>query len=88
MTSFCDRKASIFADELLLARDELLLLRLEPLHLLVEPLELLLHGRLALERCAREILAAGAERLARLRLELDDALLELSRSAAGGASSP
>ena len=47
------------------------------MHLLVEPLELLLDGRLPLERLSRQVLPAGRDRLARLRLELDDALLEL-----------
>ena len=49
--------------EALLVREELLLLGLEPGDLLVEPLELLLGDRLALERRAREVLAAGGERL-------------------------
>ena len=44
---------------------------------MVEPLKLLLDARLALERLPREILAPGRDRIARLRLELDDALLEL-----------
>ena len=65
--------------ELLLGGDELLLLRFEPGDLLVEPLELGLHGALALERRAREVLAALAERLPSLRLELHEALLELRR---------
>src|SRR5207247_351226 len=65
--------------ELLLAADELLLLRLEVVRLPVEVLQLLLDDRLALERLACEVLAAGAERFARLGLELDDALLELAR---------
>ncbi len=51
---------------------QLLLLGLQAGDLLVEPLELLLDERLPLERLAREILAAGAERLARLALELRD----------------
>ena len=51
--------------------------RLELGDLLVERLELGLRELLALERGARELLAAGGERLARLRVELDDLLLEL-----------
>src|SRR6266404_1372725 len=65
--------------ELLLCRDELLLLVGELLDLRVETLELLLHGRLLLERLAREVLAVGAYRLAGLRLELHDVLLERLR---------
>ena len=45
--------------------------------LLVEALELQLRGLLALERRPGEILAAGGHRVARLTLELLDALLEL-----------
>ena len=45
--------------------------------LLVEPLELGLGEVLALERDAREVLLARRERLAGLRVELDDLLLEL-----------
>src|SRR5439155_3992833 len=63
--------------ELLLVRSELLLLVLERLYLTVEILELRLHGRLALERLPCEVLAPAAQRLPRLGLELDDALLEL-----------
>ena len=51
--------------------------RLELLHLLVERLQLALRELLALERDAREILAILRERLAGLRVELDDLLLEL-----------
>ena len=58
---------------------ELLLLCLKARDLLIEPLELLLDERLPLERLAREILAAGAQRLARLALELCHVLLELLR---------
>src|ERR671937_645900 len=61
--------------ERLLARDELLLLGLELLGLLVETLELLLEAGLPLQRLTGEILAPGSNRLPRLRLELDDALL-------------
>src|SRR5581483_4840600 len=63
--------------ELLLRRDELLLLVGEALHLVVHALQLLLRDCLALERLPREILAVRCDRLARLRLELDDVLLEL-----------
>ena len=49
------------------------------MQLAVEILELRLRGRLALERGAGEVLAAGRERLAGLRVELDEALLELVR---------
>src|SRR5919197_1857171 len=59
------------------ARDELLLLLLELLGLLVETLQLLLETRLPLERLAREILPARPQSLSRLRVELDDALLQL-----------
>ena len=62
---------------MLLVRDELLLLVLQLRHLRVEILELLLEPRLSLERLTREVLAARAERLACLRVELDDVLLEL-----------
>ncbi len=77
MTSFCDRKASIFAPELLLGRCELLLLLVELLDLPVEILELLLRERLPLERGAREILPTGRDRVAGLRVQLDQALLQL-----------
>src|SRR5947209_1470953 len=63
--------------QLLLGADELLLLVGEPLHLPVHALQLLLGDRLALERLPREVLAVRSDRLARLRLELDDVLLEL-----------
>ena len=79
ITSFCERNCSIFADELLLARDELLLLVLQLLHLRVEILELLLDPGLPLERLPGEVLAAGGECLARLRVERDDVLLQLLR---------
>ena len=62
--------------ELLLRGDELLLLVGELLHLRVEALELLLRGGLALERLPGEILAVRGDRLAGLRLELDDVLLD------------
>ena len=65
--------------EALLVLDQLLLLRLEPGDLLVEALELLLDERLALERLAREVLPARAERLPCLAFELGDVLLELLR---------
>ena len=77
ITSFCERNASIFACSCFSDCDELLLLLLELRDLLVEILELALDERLALERLAREVLAAGGERFAGLRLELDEALLEL-----------
>ena len=64
MTSFWLRKASTLVGEALLVLDQLLLLGCEAGDLLVETLELLLRERLALERGAGEILAAGAERLA------------------------
>src|SRR5205085_11528723 len=54
-------------------------LALELGDLRVEALQLVLHGALALERGARELLVAGGQRLARLRVELDDLLLELLR---------
>ena len=79
MTSFCEREGLDLRRELLLARDQLLLLVGELLHLRVEALQLLLHRRLPLERLPREVLAVRGERLARLRLELDDVLLELLR---------
>ena len=70
-----------------LVLDELLLLRLELLRLAVEVLQLLLDADLALERGAGEIFPAGADRLAGLRVELDDALLELLGLEAAAASS-
>ena len=63
--------------QLLLGRRELLLLLVELLDLPVEILELLLRERLPLERGAREILATGRDRVAGLRVELDEALLQL-----------
>ena len=63
----------------MLAPHELFLLRLELLDLAVEPLELLLDGGLALQRLAGEVLASLRNRLARLRVELDDVLLERLR---------
>src|SRR5581483_11955669 len=60
----------------LLVRHELLLLVVEPLHLDVELLELLLDAGLPLECLPGEVLVPGRERLTRLLLELDDALLE------------
>ena len=44
---------------------------------MVEILQLRLGGGLALERGSREVFAAGGERLPCLRVELDEALLEL-----------
>jgi len=76
ITSFSERKASTRVESCLLARDELLLLRLELLDLPVETLELLLNRGLALERLPGEILAPLPERLACLRVEFDDVLLE------------
>ena len=63
--------------QLLLGVGELLLLGLELGDLLVERLQLGLGDVLALERDAREVLVAGRQRLAGLRVELDDGLLEL-----------
>ena len=63
--------------QLLLVLGQRLLLALELLHLRVERLELGLGDRLALERGAGQVLAALRERLAGLRVELDDLLLEL-----------
>ena len=77
MTSFLVRNWSILRAELLLLVDQRLLLGLELLHLRVEPLQLALRELLALQRHAREILAVLGERLTRLRVELDDLLLEL-----------
>ena len=77
MTSFLVRNCSIFCRAALLVRDELLLLALELLDLLIERLELGLGEVLALERRAREVLAALRERLPRLGVELHDLLLEL-----------
>ena len=62
--------------QLLLVVGQLLLLVLEFGDLRVEPLQLGLRDVLALERRAREILVAGAQRLAGLRVELDDLLLQ------------
>ena len=77
MTSFLVRNWSIFVAQLLLLLDQRLLLLLELGDLLVERLQLALGELLALERGAREVLLAGRERLAGLRVELDDLLLEL-----------
>ena len=76
ITSFCERKASILASSWCCESTSLSCSLRELLHLRVEPLELLLHGGLALERLAREILAVRRDRLPRLRLELDDVLLQ------------
>ena len=65
--------------ERLLVRLELLLLLVQLGDLPVEILELRLSRGLALERHAGEVLAVGAERLARLRLQLRHAGLELAR---------
>ena len=62
--------------ELLLGRDQLLLLVPELLHLRVHVLQLPLRECLSLERLPREVLAIRGDRLPRLRLELDDVLLE------------
>src|SRR5262249_5438888 len=62
--------------EFLLVLDEPLLLVFELLDLPVEALQLLLDAGLPLESLPREVLAAARERLARLGVELDDALLE------------
>jgi len=56
------------------------------LRLAVEVLQLLLDADLALERGAGEILPAGADRLSRLRVELDDALLEFLPGVAAASS--
>ena len=77
MTSFLVRNWSIFVPQLLLLLDQRLLLLLELGDLLVERLQLALCELLALERGARKILLARRQRLARLRVELDDLLLEL-----------
>ena len=77
IVSFCVRKASTLAESAFSLAIELLLLLLEPLRLLVERLQLLLQAGLPLQRLPRQVLAAGGQRLPRLRVELDDALLEL-----------
>ena len=63
--------------QLLLGLGHLLLLLLELRDLRVERLQLGLDDVLALQRRPGEVLVAGGERLARLRVELDDLLLEL-----------
>ena len=77
ITSFCERNASIFACSCFSEATSFSCCCSSPRDLLVEILELALDERLALERLAREVLAAGGERFAGLRLELDEALLEL-----------
>ncbi len=79
MTSFWLRKASTFAARRFSLSISFSCWACEPGDLLVETLELLLDERLALERLAREILPARAERLPCLALELRDVLLELLR---------
>ena len=75
ITSFCVRNCLDLRLQGALALDQLLLLRLELLALLHDPLQLGLGRGLARQRLAREILAAGLERLARLAVELVDLLL-------------
>ena len=77
MTSFLVRNWSIFVRSCCSFWISDCLLLLELGDLLVERLQLALGELLALERGAREVLLAGRERLARLRVELDDLLLEL-----------
>ena len=77
MTSFLVRNWSIFDRSFCLFVDERLLLGLEFLDLAVERLQFGLGELLALERDAREILAILRQRLPRLRVQLDDLLLEL-----------
>ena len=79
ITSFWLRNDSIFAESCLLVRLELLLLLVQLGDLPVEILELRLGRGLPLERHAGQVLAVGAERLARLRLELRHAGLQLAR---------
>ena len=76
MTSFLVRNDFDLGAQLLLGVRQLLLLLFEFCDLRVERLELGLGDVLAFERRPREILVAGGERLARLRVELDDALLQ------------
>ena len=76
MTSFCERNDSMRVSSCCCDAIELLLLVLELLHLRVELLQLLLRGGLPLERLPGEVLAVRGDRLACLRLELDDVLLE------------
>ena len=87
MTSLRVRKVSTLAFSRALVLDQPLLLGLEVGDLGVEALQLGLHQRLALERGAGQVLAAGAERGARLLLERDHRLPRASPSAAAGASS-
>ncbi len=62
--------------QFLLGVGQLLLLVFEFGDLRVEPLQLRLRDVLAFQRRPREVLLAGGDRLAGLRVELDDALLE------------
>ena len=86
-TSFCVRKASTFADSRALLVDQLLLLLPPAPRPAVEALQLALDQDLALQRRARQVLAAAGHRLAGLTVELDHAGLELRRSASAAASS-
>jgi hypothetical protein len=60
----------------MLAVAQLLLLALEVADLRVDRADLVLDGLLSLQRRAREVLIAGAQRLARLPVELDDLLAQ------------
>ena len=86
MTSFLLRNCSILVRRFCSEVGQLLLLLLELGDLGVERLQLGLDHVLALERGAGEVLAAGGERLARLRVELDDLLLVGLTPGPGGAS--
>ena len=66
--------------QFLLGVGQLLLLLFEFGDLRVEPLQLGLGDVLAFQRRAREVLLAGGQRLPRLRVELDDALLQACAS--------
>ena len=79
MTSFFVRKASIFVRRRFSDSISLSCWDCSSATCWSSALQLGLRELLALERGARELLVAGGERLAGLRVELDDRLLELGR---------
>ncbi len=75
ITSFCERNASILAASVFSPSTSLLLLRFQLLSLLHDRLELRLDRRLPRQRLAREVFAAGGQRLPGLAVQLFDLLL-------------
>ena len=86
MTSFLVRKASILARSFFSFSVSASCWPSSSLICGSSALQLGLDELLALERHAGQVLVAGGERLAGLGVELDDLLLELRPTAAGGAS--